>query len=120
MPVLKSNGQLSTKRMTKQKYRRQSSRARLNVARHTASRHMPIEKITVWGKPFEIDVYEQSKAAWIAVGEYMGERIKVTSATRNSAAKSWAEVARDKSMAVPTRWHKQMTRRRADEVNNHS
>jgi hypothetical protein len=32
--------------------------------------------VQVWDKPHEISVYQKSKSVWIAVGEYMGERLE--------------------------------------------
>ena len=52
--------------------------------------------VTVWGKQQEIEVYQKSKSVWIAVGEYMGERLEVKGATESQAANSWREAARYK------------------------
>lgn len=57
-----------------------------------------LEKIIVkvWDKDYEISVYQKSKAVWIAVGEYMGERLEVKGSSARSAAAQWREAARYK------------------------
>lgn len=52
--------------------------------------------VLVWGKPHVIHVYQKSKSVWIAVGEYMGERIEVKSSSPTSAASHWAAAAKYK------------------------
>jgi hypothetical protein len=52
--------------------------------------------VSVWDKPHEIDVYKKSKSVWVAVGEYMGERIEVKGRTETQAASAWREAARYK------------------------
>jgi hypothetical protein len=51
-------------------------------------------KVSVWGKPHEITLYPTSKTVWIAVGDYMGERIEVKGQTEGAAVKSWIVAAR--------------------------
>ncbi len=53
-------------------------------------------KVYVWEKSCEISVYQKSKTVWIAVGEYMGERIEVKGRSKSSALASWTEAARFK------------------------
>ncbi len=53
-------------------------------------------KVYVWEKPYEISVYQKSKTVWIAVGEYMGERIEVKDRSESSALARWREAARYK------------------------
>lgn len=50
--------------------------------------------VEVWGKKIEIDAYQKSKSVWIAVGDYMGERIEVKGPSRGAALKGWIEAAR--------------------------
>jgi hypothetical protein len=50
--------------------------------------------VKVWGKDHEIYVHQKSKTVWIAVGEYMGERIEVKGSSQSSAARAWQEAAR--------------------------
>jgi hypothetical protein len=57
---------------------------------------MPTHQITVWNKTIEVSVTQSSKSVWIAVGEYMGERIETKDATQGSALKRWQEAARYK------------------------
>ncbi len=51
-------------------------------------------KVNVWDKPYEIAVYQKSKSVWIAVGEYMGERLEVKGRTESQALSAWREAAR--------------------------
>jgi hypothetical protein len=57
--------------------------------------HMKLT-VNVWDKQQEIDVYQKSKSVWIAVGEYMGERLDVKGTTESQAANNWREAARYK------------------------
>jgi hypothetical protein len=52
--------------------------------------------VKVWDKPHEITVHKRSKSVWIAVGEYMGERLEVKGRTRTQAISAWREAARYK------------------------
>ena len=52
------------------------------------------QTVNVWDKPHEITVYQKSKSVWIAVGEYMGERLEVKGRTASQAANDWKEAAR--------------------------
>lgn len=52
--------------------------------------------ISVWGQPQIVEVYQKSKSVWIAVGEYMGQRIEVKGSSRSSALAHWEEAARYK------------------------
>ena len=52
------------------------------------------EVVTVWGKSYEITVYQKSKSVWVAVGEYMEERLEVQGRTSSAAARSWQEATR--------------------------
>jgi hypothetical protein len=49
--------------------------------------------VHVWAIPHVITVYQKSETVWVAVGDYRGERIEVTGASANVAAK-WVEAAR--------------------------
>ncbi len=61
----------------------------------------PVERtVHVWDKPHVITVYQKSKCVWIAVGDYMGERIEVKGSSASSAAKWWADAARFKGNRV--------------------
>jgi hypothetical protein len=57
------------------------------------SRKLPVK---VWGTTQEVDVYQKSKAVWIAVGEYMGQHIEAKGRTKTQAVTSWREAARYK------------------------
>jgi hypothetical protein len=50
--------------------------------------------VHVWAIPHVITVYQKSKTVWVAVGEYMGERIEVKGSSANVAAKYWVDAAR--------------------------
>jgi hypothetical protein len=52
--------------------------------------------VKVWEKPIEITVYRKTKTVWIAIGEYMGERIETKGSSQSSAAAQWKEAARYK------------------------
>jgi hypothetical protein len=52
------------------------------------------QTVRVWDKPHEIDVYQKSKSVWIAVGDYMGQRVEIKDRSLSSAAKAWAAAAR--------------------------
>jgi hypothetical protein len=57
---------------------------------------MTIHQIDVWGKAVEVTVTQRSKSVWIAVGEYLGERIETKDSSKGSALKRWQEAARYK------------------------
>ena len=50
--------------------------------------------VEVWGEHVEIDVYQHSKAVWIAVGTFHGKRYKVEQPTEDAATKGWIERVR--------------------------
>jgi hypothetical protein len=52
--------------------------------------------VKVWDKPHVVSVYQKSKTVWIAVGEYMGERLETQGTSANSALKSWCDAAKYK------------------------
>ena len=52
--------------------------------------------VSVWNKPCEISVYQKSKSVWIAVGEYMGERIETNGSSESAAVQHWRDAARYK------------------------
>jgi hypothetical protein len=52
--------------------------------------------VKVWDKPYEISVHQKSKTVWIAVGEYMGERLETKGSSQLNAIKQWCEAARYK------------------------
>lgn len=54
------------------------------------------ERVTVWGKPYEITVHKKSKSVWIAVGDYMDETLEVQDRSRSSAVKAWCDAAKYK------------------------
>lgn len=49
--------------------------------------------VTVWDRQYTIEVYQKSKTVWIAVGDYMGQRIEVKSRSSSSAAALWKDAA---------------------------
>lgn len=52
--------------------------------------------VKVWNTSYTITVYEKSRTVWIAVGEYMGERVEVKGRSESSAIAAWREAARYK------------------------
>lgn len=61
--------------------------------------------VQVWDKPYEITVYQKSKSVWIAVGEYMGERIETKDRSDSTAVKRWLEAAHYKGNDPPPSSH---------------
>ena len=53
-------------------------------------------RVIVWGKPYIVSVNRKSKSVWIAVGDYMGERIEAQGSSASVAARHWAGTARYK------------------------
>ena len=51
--------------------------------------------VHVWAIPHVITVHQKSKAVWVAVGDYMGERIEIEGSSANVTAK-WVEAARSR------------------------
>jgi hypothetical protein len=49
--------------------------------------------VHVWAIPHVITVHQKSKAVWVAVGNYRGERIEIEGSSANVTAK-WVEAAR--------------------------
>ena len=49
--------------------------------------------VHVWAIPHVITVHQKSKAVWVAVGDYKGERIEIEGSSANVTAK-WVEAAR--------------------------
>ena len=49
--------------------------------------------VHVWAIPHVISVYQKSKTVWVAIGDYMGERIEIEGSSANVTAK-WVEAAR--------------------------
>ncbi len=49
--------------------------------------------VIVGGKPYEINLIKRSKTVWIAVGDYMGERVEAKGTSDTTAAKRWREKA---------------------------
>ena len=58
---------------------------------------MSFEVVKVWDKSYDIGVFQKSQTVWIAVGEYMGERLEVKGSSPASAAAHWSEAARYRS-----------------------
>jgi hypothetical protein len=52
--------------------------------------------VVVWNEPCSVSVYRKSKTVWVAVGEYMGERIEVKDRSEGTALLRWKEAARYK------------------------
>jgi hypothetical protein len=52
--------------------------------------------VRVWSKPYAVDVYQESKTVWIAVGNYMGHLIEAKGSNEASAIALWQEAARYK------------------------
>ncbi len=50
--------------------------------------------VKVWNTDVKVSVHQSSKTVWVAVGEYMGERIEVKGRTQTQALGQWREAAR--------------------------
>ena len=53
-------------------------------------------KVMVWGKPHVVLVSRISNSAWQAVGDYMGEPIRVEDRSEGSAFMRWRDAATSK------------------------
>jgi hypothetical protein len=53
-------------------------------------------KVSVWGKPHIVSVHQKSKSVWVAVGDYLGERIETKGSSEGAAVKRWREAAQYK------------------------
>jgi hypothetical protein len=42
----------------------------------------------------KLETYQRSKSVWIAVGDYMGERLEAKDRSESTAIKRWVEAAR--------------------------
>jgi len=51
-------------------------------------------QVAVWDKPQVVDVYRKSRSVWIAVGDYMAERLEVKGLTESTAINRQREAAR--------------------------
>ena len=52
--------------------------------------------VYVWAIPHVVTVYQKSKTVWVAVGDYMGERIEVEGSSANVTARRAERVARQR------------------------
>jgi hypothetical protein len=50
-------------------------------------------KVIVWGKPHVVSVERISKSVWVAVGDYMGESLRVQDRSEGAALIRWREAA---------------------------
>jgi hypothetical protein len=57
---------------------------------------MAVHTVEVEDRPHKITVHQKSKNLWIAIGEYMGERLAVQDQSEATAIKCWCEAARYK------------------------
>ena len=51
------------------------------------------QTVIVWGKQETVTVRKKSQSVWIAVGNYMGEALRVEAASEGAAVKRWREAA---------------------------
>jgi hypothetical protein len=52
--------------------------------------------VLLYDTPCTIAISHRSKTVWVAVGDYIGERIEVKGSSANVAAKHWVEAARSR------------------------
>ena len=50
--------------------------------------------VQVWGRPYAVSVHQKSKYVWIAVGDYVGQRIECKDHSAGSAIARWADAAK--------------------------
>lgn len=50
--------------------------------------------VDVWQKAHEIEVRQTSRSEWVAVGEYLGQRLEVVGRSENRAVSKWTQAAR--------------------------
>ena len=52
--------------------------------------------VLLYDTPCTIAISHRSETVWVAVGDYIGERIEVKGSSANVAAKHWVEAARSR------------------------
>ncbi|MBY5812902.1 hypothetical protein [Rhizobium leguminosarum] len=57
---------------------------------------MTDHKVEVWGRMVEVSIHQSSKSVWVAVGEYMGQRVEVKGRSSGAALSLWKDAARYK------------------------
>jgi hypothetical protein len=50
-------------------------------------------KITVWNESHTVTIYQKSKSVWIAVGDYIDQRIETKGSSAGSALNAWKDAA---------------------------
>lgn len=50
-------------------------------------------KVTIWSQSHTVSAYQKSKSVWVAIGDYMGERIETKGSSVNSALTAWKNTA---------------------------
>jgi DNA-binding IclR family transcriptional regulator len=56
--------------------------------------------VKVWDEDQTVYVHQKSKTVWIAVGDYMGQRLEVMDSSMSAALKAWQEAARHRGMTT--------------------
>lgn len=51
-------------------------------------------KVTVWGKPYAVNVCQKSRISWLAAGEYHGRLVQGRGQSASEALASWAASAK--------------------------
>jgi hypothetical protein len=54
---------------------------------------MSTRTVTVWGEKISIEIFEEHKTVWKAIGVYKGERIEVSGRNISEAVKLWRDAA---------------------------
>jgi hypothetical protein len=57
--------------------------------------------VLVRDTPHDVNVYQKSTSAWIAVGDYMGARITVQDRSEGTVLRRWQEAAHYRGNAGP-------------------
>jgi hypothetical protein len=55
-----------------------------------------LQRVIVWGEPFDIEVHQKSKSVWVASGKYMDEYHSCQDRSPTTAAARWREWAQYK------------------------
>lgn len=61
---------------------------------------MPELSIDIHGQRCTIQVYLMAKTVWLAVGEYIGERVRTRGTTALNAVEAWRKAAELKALAA--------------------
>jgi len=64
----------------------------------TKARHNRCCKVDVFGQRYALNVYQHADNLWIAVGEFLGHRLRTIERTELKAARAWQKAAIEKAL----------------------